>query len=211
MAEQEHAGRTSEGATLSFDGSEVELGAPVADMGDGRDILLDHQALEEEEGIVIGGGADGDYQELLDRVFNILAGNNPDLAVKRGRMVMCPPKILREGTRKTVFVNFMESCKTLRREPNHVMDFFLSEMATSGSIDGQHRLVIKGRFAPKSFESILRRYINAYVICNGCKGHDTTMTKENRLLFLRCEQCGSSRSVDRIKAGYIAHVGRRNA
>ena len=125
--------------------------------------------------------------QLLDRVFNIIAGNNPDLAVNRGKMVMCPSRILREGTRKTVFVNFMESCKTcvstfvlkkctftrfwqtnhlqiyiyrLRRDPNHVMDFFLSEMATTGSIDGQNRLVIKGRFAPKSFESILRRYIS---------------------------------------------------
>ncbi|KAF7014029.1 unnamed protein product [Triticum aestivum] len=190
--------------------SEVQLGTSIADMGDGQDIL-DHQTVEEEEGIVIGVGTDSDYQELLDRVFNILVGNNPDLAVNRGKMVMCPSRILREGTRKTVFVNFMESCKTLRRDPNHVMDFFLSEMATSGSIDGQHRLVIKGRFAPKSFESILRRYINAYVICNGCKGHDTTISKENRLFFLRCEQCGSSRSVDRIKAGFVAHVGRRNA
>uniref|UniRef100_A0A0A9FUC8 Pco083605 n=1 Tax=Arundo donax TaxID=35708 RepID=A0A0A9FUC8_ARUDO len=31
-------------------------------------------------------------------------------------------------------------------------------MGTSGSLDGQQRLVIK-RFAPKNFEAILRRYI----------------------------------------------------
>ena len=32
-------------------------------MGDGQDIL-DHQIVEEEEGIVLGGGTDSDYQEI---------------------------------------------------------------------------------------------------------------------------------------------------
>lgn len=40
------------------------------------------------------------------------------------------------------------------------MNFLLAEMGTSGSLDGQQRLVIKGRFAPKNFEGILRRYIS---------------------------------------------------
>jgi translation initiation factor 2 subunit 2 len=48
-----------------------------------------------------------------------------------------------------------------------------------------------------------------YVMCNGCKSPDTILTKENRLFFLRCEQCGCSRSVAPIKAGFVARVGRR--
>ncbi|KAI8559116.1 hypothetical protein RHMOL_Rhmol04G0148900 [Rhododendron molle] len=63
------------------------------------------------------------------------------------------------------------------------MIFLLAEMGTSGSLDGQQRLVIQGRFVPKNFEGILRRYIN-YVICNGCKSPDTILsTKESSLLF----------------------------
>ncbi|MCL7021711.1 hypothetical protein MKW94_018917 [Papaver nudicaule] len=50
-----------------------------------------------------------------------------------------------------------------------------------------------------------------YVICNGCKSPDTILSKENRLFFLRCEQCGSGRSVAPIKAGFVARVGRRKA
>jgi hypothetical protein len=50
--------------------------------------------------------------QLLDRVFNILRENNPDLAGDRRRTVMRPPQVLREGTKKTVFVNFMDLCKT---------------------------------------------------------------------------------------------------
>jgi translation initiation factor 2 subunit 2 len=44
------------------------------------------------------------------------------------------------------------------------MMFLLAEMGTSGSLDGQQRLVIKGRFAPKNFEAILRRYISKFAV-----------------------------------------------
>ncbi|CAM6113907.1 unnamed protein product [Calypogeia fissa] len=171
---------------------------------------------EEAEGIVLEArfsweGTDRDYKydELLGRVFNILRENNPELAGEKRRTIMRPPQVLREGTKKTVFVNFMDLCKTMHRQPEHVMAFLLAELGTSGSLDGQQRLVVKGRFAPKNFEGILRRYVNEYVMCNGCKSPDTILTKENRLFFLRCEQCGCSRSVAPIKAGFVARVGRR--
>ncbi|KAI8573751.1 hypothetical protein RHMOL_Rhmol01G0300500 [Rhododendron molle] len=43
-------------------------------------------------------------------------------------------------------------------QPEHVMTFLLAELGTSGSLGGQQRLVVKGRFTPKFFEGILRRY-----------------------------------------------------
>ncbi|XP_062189636.1 eukaryotic translation initiation factor 2 subunit beta-like [Phragmites australis] len=227
LAEKTESLAVTEPGELNFTGmkkknkKEVDLDSSIADLGDGEDTLDDRTVENEEgEGIVLGGaprhpweGTDRDYKydELLDRVFNILRENNPDLAGDRRRTVMRPPQVLREGTKKTVFVNFMDLCKTMHRQPEHVMMFLLAEMGTSGSLDGQQRLVIKGRFAPKNFEAILRRYINEYVICNGCKSPDTILSKENRLFFLRCEQCGSSRSVAPIKAGFVAQVGRRKA
>ncbi|KAG5552532.1 hypothetical protein RHGRI_010569 [Rhododendron griersonianum] len=51
----------------------------------------------------------------------------------------------------------------MHRQPDYVMIFLLAEMGTSGSLDGQQRLVIQGRFAPKNFEGILRRYITILV------------------------------------------------
>ncbi|XP_021752190.1 eukaryotic translation initiation factor 2 subunit beta-like isoform X2 [Chenopodium quinoa] len=151
------------------------------------------------------------YEELLGRVFNILRENNPELAGDRRRTVMRPPQVMREGTKKTVFANFMDLCKMMHRQPDHVMSFLLSELSTSGSLDGQQRLVVKGRFAPKNFERILRSYANEYVICMGCKSSDTILCKENRLFFLRCEQCGSARSVAPVNRGFVARVGRRSA
>ncbi|WOL14762.1 hypothetical protein Cni_G23543 [Canna indica] len=199
---------------------QVETNFLNDDNGDAGDYTVNQFGEDEEgEGIDLGvcrypwegTTRDYKYEELLGRVFNTLRENNPDLAGDRRRTVMRPPQVLREGTKKTVFVNFMDLCKTMHRQPEHVMNFLLAEMGTNGSLDGQQRLVIKGRFAPKNFEGILRRYVNEYVICNGCKSPDTILSKENRLFFLRCEQCGSSRSVAPIKAGFVARVGRRKA
>ena len=52
----------------------------------------------------------------------------------------------------------------MHRQADHVMAFLLAELGTSGSLDGQQRLVIKGRFAPKNFEGILRRYISKFLL-----------------------------------------------
>ncbi|XP_065879410.1 eukaryotic translation initiation factor 2 subunit beta-like [Euphorbia lathyris] len=134
-----------------------------------------------------------------------------ELAGDRRRTVIRPPLVLREGTNKTFFVNFMDLCKKMHRQPDHVMAFLLAELGTSGSLDGQQRLVVKGIFAPKKIERILRGYINEYVSCLGCKSPDTILSKENRLFFLRCEKCGSGRSVAPIKDGLVARVSRRNA
>ncbi|MED6217176.1 hypothetical protein PIB30_015293 [Stylosanthes scabra] len=119
----------------------------------------------------------------------------------RRRTVLSPPQVLREGTKKTVYLNFMDLCNTIHRQPDHVMAFLLAELGTSGSLDGQQRLVVKGRFAPKNFEGILRRYINEYVICLGCKSPDTIISKEKSQFFLRCEKCGYRR--------FVVRVGRR--
>ncbi|KAI3845466.1 hypothetical protein MKX03_023401 [Papaver bracteatum] len=103
----------------------------------------------------------------------------------------------------------MELCKAMHREPEHVMSFFLVELGTTGSLDGEQRLGIKGRFVQRNFEVILRRYANEYVRCNACRTSDTILSKEDRLFFVRCEQCGSARSVCPIKTGFVARVGRR--
>eukprot|EP00878_Enallax_costatus_P001213 GHUV01001355.1.p1 GENE.GHUV01001355.1~~GHUV01001355.1.p1 ORF type:complete len:277 (+),score=93.88 GHUV01001355.1:87-917(+) len=151
------------------------------------------------------------YDELLDRVFGILRERNPELTGERRRTVLKPPQVAREGTKKTVFTNFMDLCKAMNRNNEHVSAFLLAELGTSGSLDGQQRLVCKGRFLPKSFETVLRRYVNEYVLCPGCKSVDTLLDKDSatRLMHLRCQQCGASRTVQPIKSGFVARVTKR--
>ncbi|KAF5728785.1 eukaryotic translation initiation factor 2 subunit beta [Tripterygium wilfordii] len=224
LAEKTESLSVSDGVENTFAGMKkkkkpVQTNILHEEIGDAVEDLDEHAGQDEEaEAIDLrprypweGSDRDYEYEELLGRVFNILRENNPELAGDRRRTVMRPPQVLREGTKKTVFVNFMDLCRTMHRQAEHVMAFLLAELGTSGSLDGQQRLVVKGRFAPKNFEGILRRYINEYVICIGCKSPDTILSKENRLFFLRCEKCGSGRSVAPIKAGFVARVGRRTA
>ncbi|PCH36765.1 eukaryotic translation initiation factor 2 beta [Wolfiporia cocos MD-104 SS10] len=151
------------------------------------------------------------YQELLQRFYAQLHASNPALLNSAGkRYTIAPPQIMREGNKKSIFANVSDICKRMHRQPEHVIQYMFAEMGTTGSVDGSGRLVIKGRFQQKQIEHVLRRYIVEYVTCKTCKSPDTLLTKENRIFFMSCESCGSRRSVNTIKTGFQAQVGRRS-
>ncbi|CAH2354029.1 eukaryotic translation initiation factor 2 subunit beta [[Candida] railenensis] len=153
------------------------------------------------------------YPSLLSRFFTILKQNNPELAGDRSgpKFRIPPPVCQREGSKKTLFANVQEIAVVLQRSPEHLIQFLFAELGTSGSIDGEKRLILKGKFQPKQMESVLRRYIIEYVTCKTCKSMNTELKREsaNRLHFLSCKACGSTRSVSSIKTGFQAQIGRR--
>merc|ERR1740127_324899 len=102
---------------------------------------------------------------------------------------MKPPQVIRLGSKKSGFVNFIDICKIMHRQHNHVLAYLLSELGTSGQLDGTKTLVLKGRYQQKQMESVLRRYIREYVTCHTCKSPDTILAKENRVTFMTCETC----------------------
>ncbi|XP_029974394.1 eukaryotic translation initiation factor 2 subunit 2 [Salarias fasciatus] len=157
-----------------------------------------------------GSERDYTYDELLNRVFNIMREKNPDMvAGEKRKFVMKPPQVVRVGTKKTSFVNFTDICKLLHRQPKHLLAFLLAELGTSGSIDGNNQLVIKGRFQQKQIENVLRRYIKEYVTCHTCRSPETILQKDTRLYFLQCETCHSRCSVASIKTGFQAVTSKR--
>ncbi|XP_055930030.1 eukaryotic translation initiation factor 2 subunit 2-like isoform X1 [Argiope bruennichi] len=160
----------------------------------------------------LGTDRDYTYDELLLRVFNIMREKNPDMvAGEKRRFIMRPPQVLRVGTKKTSFANFIEICKMVHRQPRHLQAFLLAELGTSGSVDANNQLIIKGRFQQKQIENVLRRYIKEYVTCHTCRSPDTILQKDTRLFFLQCETCGSRCSVASIKSGFQAVTGKRAA
>jgi len=196
-------------------GSSAAGGASDADFEEQRRLLADIQEKQNEEHPdPHDRQADYDYPELLDRVVDILHSQNPDLMQKKRRN-MKPPQLTRVGTKKTLWVNFQEICTMMQRSPEHVFQFFMAELGTEGSIDGNQRLVIRGKYVPKYIESLLRKYIVEYVTCQMCRSPNTELNKDqgSRLYFLNCHDCGSSRSVAPIRSGYhaITRVDRRAA
>lgn len=152
------------------------------------------------------------YDELLTRVFDIIREKNPDMVTgEKKKFVMRPPQVLKVGTRKSSFANFADICRLLHRQPKHVLAFLLAELGTSGSVDGNNQLIIKGKYNQKQIENVLRRYIKEYVTCHTCRSPDTLLQKDTRLFFLQCETCGSRCSVASIKSGFQAVTGKRAA
>lgn len=192
---------------------EGEEGAPLvkdAEEVDNDDLVFANEG-EAPEDPWLNSDRDYTYPELLSRVFRILHEHNPALAGGRKRYTMVPPAVAREGSKKTAFANIVDICNRMKRNLEHVIQFMYAELGTSGSVDASQRLIIKGRFQPKQIENVLRRYIVEYVTCKTCKSPDTTLRKENRLYFMQCDSCGSTRSVSAIKTGFQAQTSSRRA
>ncbi|KAJ4449809.1 Eukaryotic translation initiation factor 2 subunit 2, partial [Periplaneta americana] len=184
----------------------------------------DKENVEDSQTAWFGQDRDYTYDELLTRVFDIMRDKNPDMvAGKKQKFVMRPPQVVRIGTKKTslqtsqkyarrksptTLYDLINYChhitiiSLLHRQPKHLLDFLLAELGTSGSVDGNNQLIIKGRFQQKQIENVLRRYIKEYVTCHTCRSPDTILQKDTRLFFLQCETCGSRCSVASIKSGF---------
>mmetsp|Transcript_16300 Transcript_16300/g.33097 ORF Transcript_16300/g.33097 Transcript_16300/m.33097 type:complete len:355 (-) Transcript_16300:2329-3393(-) len=159
-----------------------------------------------------GSERDYTYQEMIQRAFVLLHGKNPDLVGEgRKRLTLRAPQVAKEGSKKTVFLNYGEICKSLHRQPDHLLMYMSAELGTTGNLQAGGSLVIKGNFKPKGIERVLRTYISEYVTCSSCKSPDTVLMRDpnTRLYFLQCESCGAKRSVAPIRQGYMAQVERR--
>ncbi|KAH0522457.1 hypothetical protein TsFJ059_006296 [Trichoderma semiorbis] len=151
------------------------------------------------------------YTMLLSRFFTVLSQKNPDHSLSGTKSYKIPPpQCMREGNRKTVFANIADISKRMKRTEEHLTAYLFAELGTNGSVDGNRRLVIKGRFQQKQIENVVRKYIIEYVTCKTCRSPDTELNKgENRLYFITCNNCGSRRSVTAIKTGFSAQIGKR--
>lgn len=185
-------------------GNDATKATVVTDLS-GQHATLAEQDAEQETEDPYDRKADYTYDELLDKVVDLLQTNNPTLVEKKKRNIK-PPQLQLLSSKKTLWVNFQEICTMMQRSPEHVFQFFMAELGTEGSIDGNQRLVIRGKYVPKYIESLLRKYVVEYVTCEMCRSPNTDLKKDgaSRLHFLHCRDCGSSRSVAPIRSGYHA-------
>lgn len=161
-----------------------------------------------------GSDRDYSYAELINRAFQFLHGKNPVLAAGttgRKKIVLPLPTVAREGTKKTVFLNFGAICKSIHRQQDHLLAYMSAELGTTGNMQDGGRLVVKGRFTGEAIAKVLKRYMTEYVVCTSCRSPDTVLMRDanTRLYFVSCESCGAKRSVAPIKQGFMAQVGRR--
>jgi translation initiation factor 2 subunit 2 len=136
-----------------------------------------------------------DYEALLKRLQDKL-GNTARKAPSR--LEIPAPQIIWVG-KNTIFRNFMEFPKALRRDPEKFLLYLNKELASAGYIAGE-RVIFLGRKTPSSFQALIDRYVKDYIQCPVCGSPDTHTEKNKKVAFLICEACGAKSSIK----GYYA-------
>jgi translation initiation factor 2 subunit 2 len=135
---------------------------------------------------------DYDYDNLLRRA----RAQVPEVTLKKERLELPRLMVSMVGMRTTI-ANFKEIADTLDRDPQHILKFLTREMATAATYhDG--RAIFQGKFPRDTFERLLQRYMDSFVICPVCKRPDTKIIKEKRLAFIVCNACGAKSSIKQL-------------
>ncbi len=134
------------------------------------------------------------YEQLLKQAYS----NITERTESSERFVVPDVKAYVEG-KTTILENFIEITGKVRRDPDHMMKFLLGELGTSGKMDG-NRAIFNGKFEIALIKAIIKSYVDDYVICSECGKPDTRLVKDDRVMILRCDACGSHRPVRKRKA-----------
>ena len=132
------------------------------------------------------------YDELLKRA----CAQMPEVSTKVERLEL-PRLFTNTVGMRTIISNFKEVADALDRDPQHVLKFLTREMATAATFHDS-RAIFQGKFRSDSFERLIQRYLDSYVICPVCKRPDTRVIKEKRLSFLVCNACGAKSSIKQL-------------
>jgi translation initiation factor 2 subunit 2 len=132
-----------------------------------------------------------DYEILLKRLQDKVDNTSKKA---RSRLEIPTPQIIWVG-KNTIFRNFMDFPKALRRDPEKFLMYLNKELASAGYIAGE-RMIFLGRKTPSSFQALIDRYIKDYVQCPVCGSPDTHTEKSKpKVAFLICEACGAKSSI----------------
>lgn len=148
------------------------------------------------------------YDFLLKRAFSLLASHSDQAtdsgSVSRQKLPVILCHVV--SSKKSIWTNVVPVCHALHRTTDHVVQFLLNELSTTGSLNEQQQLVIQGKFRANQIESVLKHYITEYIMCCNCKSGQTNLTRDavTRLWFLDCHSCQARRSVPPLRSGFHA-------
>ena len=123
--------------------------------------------------------SDFEYEALLDRARDKI----PKDISSRSRWSLPEPEILIEGS-QTIIRNFSDMVDMMDRDSNHVYQFMLNELGTSGTREAA-RVLLKGRIPPRRIKERIVAYVKTYVLCHQCRAPDTHFQREDRTTLLK--------------------------
>ncbi|MFH1637940.1 MAG: translation initiation factor IF-2 subunit beta [Candidatus Woesearchaeota archaeon] len=129
------------------------------------------------------------YEDMLERGESLL----PE-SVKKSERFEIPKVTGHLQGNKTVITNFSAICSTLRCKPEHLLKFLQRELAAPAQIEGP-RLVLGRKLTSALVNQKVEEYANVFIICPQCRKPDTQLTKEGKVLVMKCTACGAKHTV----------------
>lgn len=134
------------------------------------------------------------YKIHLTRLYDSLRNNNPELMEKKV-VSLKGPVVVKSSSNKIIWTNFNENCQVINRTLEHLKNFVLEELSTTGSLNSLNQLIIRGKFIPKHIQNVYKSYINKFVKCHMCNSLKTTILKNT----LTCSICSATRNLKLIQ------------
>ena len=126
---------------------------------------------------------------MLDDFYEkMLASNNKN-------KVTIPTPEVKVQNKKTFVANFRTLAKKLNREENLLLDFLRKEIGSDISVSENGEMIISNILRQPQIESLLKRFIVAYVQCPQCKYLGTELMKKAGKTTLTCGGCKASCSI----------------
>ncbi len=126
-----------------------------------------------------------DYNKLLDQAYKKL----PKKTEVEERLEIPKMELFKEGN-MVIIKNFLQIAQAIRRDPKHLLKYLSKELAAPGGFDGK-RATFQTRAMRSMIEKKFDNYVRDQVICKECKRPDTSLVKEGRIIFIKCEACGA--------------------
>ena len=155
------------------------------------------------------------YQTMLQRIFQELRANNPELGDGTNKKVKLPvPKIEKSGSKKTALTNFRVMCQAMNRPMELVKDFIEKHLTTTSSVDANDCLIVKIQNVKQlQIEAVFQKYVEEFCQCGNCGGIETDLTRDpsSRLWIMKCKTCQAGRTVQAASgATYQATTTKRS-
>ena len=130
------------------------------------------------------------YEEMLDKAYKEI----PEVKTSSERFEIPKAQSLVQGN-KTIIANFIKIAQTFRRDTEHFQKYLLRELATPGNLDGP-RLIINRKISSVLINQKIEQYVKDFVICKECGKPDTTLNKEDRFTYVKCQACGAKHYIN---------------
>jgi translation initiation factor 2 subunit 2 len=132
------------------------------------------------------------YDNLLQRARKQLESIN----IEHERFVIPELENLIQG-KKTLLKNAVQVAKSLKRDVQHLLKFFVKETGVPATCDDA-KVVLNGIVNSYKVNLIYNKYIDEFVLCKQCKKPETRIITEKGVLLLKCDACGGINPVRKV-------------